>query len=155
MTVSSVKEDSCPETLSAAWRPVAIWREVSPDLATEHKETERSHTRRSVDSPMSFPLLAADARVWCCYCSALPPRAPVAFPFLPCVPLALFFLGSWTTRAAGMPLSSRAHQHYGNSPGHTSNSDPRSPRGHPAPSHALWHFLIFLLAHPFHSLFSI
>ena len=142
MTVllSNQQMDSCPENLSAAWRPEAVWREVSADMVKEHKETERSRTRRSVDSPMSFPLLVADARVWCCYCSVLPLWAPVAFPFLPCVPLALFFPGSWATRAAGMPLSSRAHQRYGNSPGHTSNSDPRSPRGHPAPSHALWRF---------------
>ena len=100
---------------------------------------------------MPFHLLGAgaqcaEARVWALH-SVLPPWAPVALPCLPCVPPmltlcppALFFLGSCTTRVTGMPLASRAHQRYGNSPDHTSDSDPRSPCGCPAPSHALWRF---------------
>lgn len=40
--------DICPENLSAARRTKAIWREVSPKLVTEHKETRKweRETRR-------------------------------------------------------------------------------------------------------------
>lgn len=93
---------------------------------------------------MPFQLLGAgaqcaEARVWALPLSVASMGTCVP-PMLTLCPPALFFLGSCTTRATGMPLASRVHQRYGNSPGHTSNSDPRSPCGRPAPSHALWHF---------------